>query len=327
MQDVSPGGQLLLTRDDQPYRMLVRAPRATREADVSWLDASIAPRLSRDGSLLAFTNGGFDADVNYHVMLRKTEGVRWHAWARGRPPNSPPDGKWLLAFVPSVPPKLVLYPTRAGAERPTANAYPLPPSATSLRAPGRDRSSSPWRTIPTCTPTSSRPTSPRSSPWTGCADNAEWNQPPVGGVPQHYARTHAMNLNQVTLPAVDLAAGVAFYQRLGLRLIVDALPRYARLECPDGESTLSLEQVTQLGSGPSPVVYLECADLDTTVERLTAEGIRFDTPPTDQPWLWREARLRDPAGNALCLFYAGRNRRDPPWRVGAPPPVRASEAG
>ena len=35
----------------------------------------------------------------------------------------------------------------------------------------------------------------------------------------------------------------------------------------------------------------------------------------DQPWLWREARLRDHAGNALCLFRAGRNRREPPWRV------------
>jgi catechol 2,3-dioxygenase-like lactoylglutathione lyase family enzyme len=125
-----------------------------------------------------------------------------------------------------------------------------------------------------------------------------------------------MNLNQVTLPARDLAPVVAFYQRLGLRLIVDALPRYVRFECPDGESTLSVEQTAQLGVGPAPVVYLECADLDGTVGRLEREGIQFDSRPTDQPWLWREARLRDPAGNALCLFFAGPNRRDPPWRVG-----------
>ncbi|HET8834369.1 MAG TPA: VOC family protein [Gemmatimonadales bacterium] len=124
-----------------------------------------------------------------------------------------------------------------------------------------------------------------------------------------------MNLNQVTLPAVDLEPAVAFYRRLGLRLIVDALPRYARFECPDGESTLSVEQVPALPSGPGPVIYLECDDLDATVECLVADGIRFDSPPADQPWLWREARLRDPAGNVLCLFHAGRNRRDPPWRV------------
>ena len=124
-----------------------------------------------------------------------------------------------------------------------------------------------------------------------------------------------MRLNQVTLPAKDVAAAADFYRTLGLRLIVDALPRYVRFECPDGESTLSVERVDELGSGPGVVVYLECDDLDGTVERLVSDGVRFDSPPTDQPWLWREARLRDPAGNALCLFHAGKNRRDPPWRV------------
>lgn len=124
-----------------------------------------------------------------------------------------------------------------------------------------------------------------------------------------------MNLNQVTLPARELAPAVAFYRRLGLRLIVDALPRYVRFECPDGDATLSVEQVAELGTGPGPVVYLECEDLDDTVARLVAAGVPFDSLPADQPWLWREARLRDPAGNALCLFRAGRNRRHPPWRV------------
>ena len=124
-----------------------------------------------------------------------------------------------------------------------------------------------------------------------------------------------MNLNQVTLPAVDVATAAAFYQRLGFRLIVDALPRYVRFECPDGESTLSLEQAPERGPGPCPTVYLECERLDETVRDLAAAGIEFDSSPTDQTWLWREARLHDPAGNPLCLYSAGRNRRYPPWRV------------
>jgi hydroxymethylpyrimidine/phosphomethylpyrimidine kinase len=62
-------------------------------------------------------------------------------------------------------------------------------------------------------------------------------------------------------------------------------------------------------------VYFECARLDETVERLVAAGIQFDSLPTDQPWLWREARLRDPAGNPWCLYSTGSDDRYPPWRV------------
>jgi hypothetical protein len=33
------------------------------------------------------------------------------------------------------------------------------------------------------------------------------------------------------------------------------------------------------------------------------------------PWLWREARLRDPDGHRVCLYRAGQNRKNPPWRL------------
>lgn len=123
-------------------------------------------------------------------------------------------------------------------------------------------------------------------------------------------------MNQVTLPSRDLAKACDFYRRLGLRLIVDSLPRYARFECPDGGATLSLHLAEAAPGGHEwPAVYFECDDLDATCERLAAAGIVFDSPPADQRWLWREARLRDPDGNALCLYHAGENRRFPPWRV------------
>lgn len=124
-----------------------------------------------------------------------------------------------------------------------------------------------------------------------------------------------MNLNQVTLLTTDVLECVSFYRGLGLTLIVDSAPRYARLECPDGGATLSLHHTEQLPGSPGATIYFEIDDVDSTVERLQHMGLTFDHGPVDQPWLWREARLRDPAGNVICLYHAGDNRRHPPWRL------------
>ncbi|MTI88550.1 MAG: VOC family protein [Balneolaceae bacterium] len=124
-----------------------------------------------------------------------------------------------------------------------------------------------------------------------------------------------MNLNQVTVPSQDLSVSVPFYQKLGLKLIVDAPPHYARFECPDGESTFSIHKTNERPSGSGVYVYFECENLDETVEGLIKKGIKFDEKPTDKRWLWREARLKDPDGNQLILFYGGENRKNPPWRI------------
>lgn len=128
-----------------------------------------------------------------------------------------------------------------------------------------------------------------------------------------------MNLNQVTIYTDKPIETVEFFQTLGLRLIVDSLPRYARLECPDGDSTLSIQDTgtanLSLRSESPIVLYFECDDLDRTVKELRSKGLTFDEDPTDRPWLWRQAYLKDPNGNKICLFYAGDNRKNPPWRV------------
>jgi catechol 2,3-dioxygenase-like lactoylglutathione lyase family enzyme len=125
-----------------------------------------------------------------------------------------------------------------------------------------------------------------------------------------------MNLNQVTMPSTNVKAAVEFYRRLGLRQIVDGLPEYARFECPEGEATFSVHRVDHVGEGQGVVVYFECEDLDAVVEKLKTGGVSFDAEPRDQPWLWREAHLHDPDGNVICLYHAGANRRNPPWRMG-----------
>ena len=124
-----------------------------------------------------------------------------------------------------------------------------------------------------------------------------------------------MNLNQVTAPSTDVARSIVFYERLGLRLIVDALPNYARFECPYGDSTFSVERVERAPSGLGVVVYFECEDFENVVADLKRAGIAFESGPQEEPCLWREARLKDPDGNSVCLFQAGKNRKNPPWRV------------
>ena len=124
-----------------------------------------------------------------------------------------------------------------------------------------------------------------------------------------------MNLNQVTIYSEKPLETVEFYQKLGLRLIVDSLPRYARLECPDGGSTLSVNIAENVAPNHGIVLYFECEDLDRTVSDLKSKGLAFDEDPTDRPWLWRQAYLKDPNSNKICLFYAGENRKNPPWRV------------
>lgn len=124
-----------------------------------------------------------------------------------------------------------------------------------------------------------------------------------------------MNLNQATIYTQKPVETVEFFEKLGLKRIVDSLPRYARLECPDGESTLSVHFADEAATTNNVVLYFECENLDARVKKLKAAGIVFEEDPTDRDWLWREAYLRDPNGIKICLFYAGSNRKNPPWRV------------
>jgi predicted enzyme related to lactoylglutathione lyase len=76
-----------------------------------------------------------------------------------------------------------------------------------------------------------------------------------------------------------------------------------------------LDQVDRHPEPPGVVVYFECDDLDTEVHALQARGYHFTQEPQDETWLWREARLTDPSGNVICLYLAGENRLNPPWRI------------
>ncbi len=112
-------------------------------------------------------------------------------------------------------------------------------------------------------------------------------------------------LNQITVTGTNYAASVDFYRRLGLKQIVDSPDTgYARFETAGGV-TFSVQIDPDEKIVATTAIYLECDDLDERVEQLARSGIAFEHGPRNQPWMWREARLRDPDGNIIFFYQAG----------------------
>ena len=125
-------------------------------------------------------------------------------------------------------------------------------------------------------------------------------------------------LNQITITGTDYGKMVEFYKKLGLTHIVDSPDnQYARFETGNG-TTLSVQCDSAAVVEDTMALYFECDDLDKRVQELTRKGLAFEHGPRAQPWMWREARLRDPAGNTIFLYKAGEHRRYPIWRVDRP---------
>jgi len=111
-----------------------------------------------------------------------------------------------------------------------------------------------------------------------------------------------MNLNQITLEVTDMERAIAFYEKIGPVLIVSTHPRYARLECPDGGTTLSLHPGSFVSTPAS--LYFEVEDVRARYAELVAAGITFESEPVKQSWLWEEAWFRDPDGNLVEIANA-----------------------
>jgi len=118
------------------------------------------------------------------------------------------------------------------------------------------------------------------------------------------------------VPVRNVEESIAFYEKLGLRLIVKSLPHYARFECVEGDSTFSLHQLPDLQPQTDGIwIYFEVQNVDEQVSDLADKGIVFDELPNDKPWWWREARLKDLDNNQIIIYSAGANRKNPSWRI------------
>ena len=116
IHDVSRRGRWLVTRDDIRVKLAARPPGASSERDLSWLENSQNPALSADGRTIVFSEAGGERNINYQVCLRGTDGSAVMQLGEGAVGELSPDGMWVVAFVPTSPMRLMLYPTGAGEQ-------------------------------------------------------------------------------------------------------------------------------------------------------------------------------------------------------------------
>lgn len=128
--------------------------------------------------------------------------------------------------------------------------------------------------------------------------------------------TRFANVNQVTLPSKNIKKNGEFWENImGLKLIVDD-HHYKRFECDNSDFASTLSLHNDEGS-TAPIVYIEAPSKEALDEKylfIKQKGIDV-TEPVDQSWGWRESHLKDADGNNVILYYAGRWRRYPDWRV------------
>jgi catechol 2,3-dioxygenase-like lactoylglutathione lyase family enzyme len=105
----------------------------------------------------------------------------------------------------------------------------------------------------------------------------------------------------VTLFVKDPGALRDWYtDHLGLA-ITSETPRFVQVADRDGRPCIAFHVGTPAGPPQQVQLHFEVHDVDAEFERLRNEGLTFDEPPTDKPWGWRVASLRDPAGHTVEL--------------------------
>jgi serine/threonine protein kinase/Tol biopolymer transport system component len=117
IRDVSKEGQWLASREDVRVDLFAMAPGEKAERNLTWLDYSEVRDISSDGRLILFDEESGAMGPNYSVCLRRTDGAPPVRLGEGRACGLSPDGKLALAFIPTSPGQLVLYPTGPGEAR------------------------------------------------------------------------------------------------------------------------------------------------------------------------------------------------------------------
>ncbi|MBN1206301.1 MAG: protein kinase [Myxococcaceae bacterium] len=116
LHDLSQAGLALVTHDTWRMRMMVRAPGASGEADLSLSDISLAGDLSADGSTLVFGEFG-DIELESGSYLRPTHGGSALRLGAGHPASLSASGRHVLAVMGGTPSRVLIHSTSTGEQQ------------------------------------------------------------------------------------------------------------------------------------------------------------------------------------------------------------------
>ena len=117
IHDISATGKWLVSTYQIGFEVWGRTVGMQAEENLSWLDFSVNPRISRDGRMVLFEEESSYAGLQYAVCLREKPGAPVVRLGDGGVKDLSPDGRHALALVFGPPQSLVAYPVGPGQER------------------------------------------------------------------------------------------------------------------------------------------------------------------------------------------------------------------
>jgi hypothetical protein len=138
IQDISRTGRSLVTTDEQPQLAFAREPGSDADVNVGVRDLSSAI-VSGNGRYIAPMDAGAFGGANYTTLARRTDGSPPVVLGEGYPVAISADGGLVVAYVPTTPPRIMLYPTGPGAARRIdAGRFQTLAAGAAVRITGRD---------------------------------------------------------------------------------------------------------------------------------------------------------------------------------------------
>ena len=117
VSDIFADGRLLFSHESLSSAQMVASPANGPERNVAALGYATYGALSSDGKMVAFTESGPGSTDDYLIFFRRLDGSAAVELGEGSSMGLTPDGKYVVAQVPSHPTRLRILPTGAGETR------------------------------------------------------------------------------------------------------------------------------------------------------------------------------------------------------------------